>query len=128
MAITILNCVLLSPVIPLLGIYPQEVFVSVCEEACAKMFTGTLSINWWRKQKQLQCPVLWGEWQNKSWFLSSRGAIINNERSPDAVVGTRLRHTAVSHKAGVVLSYHIKQNRAITQTKLCVCIQYYMSI
>ena len=46
MAITILSCVLLSPAIPLLGIYPQEVFVSVREEACAKMFTGTLSINW----------------------------------------------------------------------------------
>ena len=45
-ATTILNCVLLSPAIPLLGIYPQEVFVSVREEAFAKMFTGTLSINW----------------------------------------------------------------------------------
>lgn len=64
-AITILN-VYVSPAIPLLGIYPQDVFASVREEAWANMFTGTVFVNWCRKQKQLQCPVLQGEWQNKS--------------------------------------------------------------
>ena len=44
-AITILN-VYVSPAIPLLGIYPQEIFASVREEAWANMFTGTVFVNW----------------------------------------------------------------------------------
>lgn len=118
MAITILNCVLLSPAIPLLGIYPQEVFVSVREEVCAKMSTGTLSINCWQQKQQLQCPVLSVEWQNKSRFVSSRGELLQIMRDLQMRLWEHVSDTQQSfHKAGAVQSYHIKQKQSHNPNK-----------
>lgn len=69
-------------------------------------------------QKQLPRPILPGEGQNKSWFMYSWGAIINNETSPDSAVGSFPRHNEVSHKAKALPSRHSKQNTDISKIKL----------